>query len=271
MLRDTITAAFASPVRRLRSTRRSARARAGDSETLDHIWALKDVCFQVKRGEVVGVIGANGSGKSTLLKILARIVTPTEGRSAVYGRLGALLGVGTGFHPELTGRENIYFNGVVLGLRKSEIDRKFEEIVDFAGVETFLDTPVKHYSSGMTVRLAFAVASQLEADVLIVDEVLSVGDADFQKKSIDKIHSATQDGVTVLFVSHNLPSLRELCSRGILLQDGRLVMDGPIESVLCQYAPAEAQTSAGAGNGFGDIHTGNGGPPRAEGGARYSA
>jgi lipopolysaccharide transport system ATP-binding protein len=253
MLRDTITAAFSSPARRLRSAHRSKGVRAADSDVPDYIWALKDVSFQVKRGEVVGIIGANGSGKSTLLKILARIVTPTEGQSVVYGRFGALLEVGTGFHPELTGRENIYFNGVVLGLTKSEIAQKFDDIVEFAGVETFLDTPVKHYSSGMSVRLAFAVASQLEADVLIVDEVLSVGDADFQKKSSDKIHSATQNGRTVLFVSHNLRTLRRLCTRGILLQDGRLLMDGPIETVLYQYDPAWNLDIDSEGDGSGDM------------------
>jgi len=200
------------------------------------IWALRDVSFEVRRGERVGILGANGSGKSTLLKILCRIVRPTTGRTEVVGRPGALLEVGTGFHPELTGRENIFFNGVIIGLTRAEIARKFDEIVDFAGVDAFLDTPLKHYSSGMQVRLAFSVASQLEADVLLVDEVLAVGDAAFQQKSIARMKQATLDGRTVLFVSHNLAAIRELCTRGILLRDGRVCADGPVAAAIDKYA-----------------------------------
>lgn len=198
-------------------------------------WALKDVCFEVKRGEVVGIIGRNGAGKSTLLKILSRITTPTTGRAEIHGRVGSLLEVGTGFHPELTGRENIYLNGAILGMRKVEIERKFDEIVAFAEIEKFLDTPVKRYSSGMYVRLAFAVAAHLEPEILIVDEVLAVGDAEFQKKCLGKMEDVSGQGRTVLFVSHNMAAIQALCLKGILLKDGTVVCNGSVHGVIDTY------------------------------------
>jgi lipopolysaccharide transport system ATP-binding protein len=195
------------------------------------------VSFEVKRGEVLGIIGRNGAGKSTLLKILSRIIEPTEGRVELDGRITSLLEVGTGFHPELTGRENIYLNGAILGMPRSEIQRKFDEIVAFAEVEKFLDTPVKRYSSGMYVRLAFAVAAHLDPDILVVDEVLAVGDAQFQKKCLARMQDATRtDGRTILFVSHNMNMVRALCSRGIVLQNGRVELDGSTEAALVQFA-----------------------------------
>jgi lipopolysaccharide transport system ATP-binding protein len=200
-------------------------------------WALRDVDFEVKHGETFGIIGHNGAGKSTLLKILSRITPPTEGEVRLRGRVGALLEVGTGFHPELTGRENIFFNGVLLGMSRSEVARKFDEIVAFSEVERFLDTPVKYYSSGMYVRLAFAVAAHLEPEVLIVDEVLAVGDAAFQRKSLGKMRDATRaEGRTVIFVSHNMAAVGSLCTRGILLSDGRIAAEGEIGEVVDLYS-----------------------------------
>lgn len=202
----------------------------------DFIYALKDVSFDVKQGEVLGIIGANGAGKSTLLKILSRVTSPTSGCIKIKGRIGSLLEVGTGFHPELTGRENIYLNGAILGMRKHEIDRKLDEIIDFSGVEKFIDTPVKRYSSGMYVRLAFAVAAHLDPEILVVDEVLAVGDADFQKKCLGKMDDVSKkEGRTVLFVSHNMAAVRQLCTRGILLRNGELVFDGETESTINEY------------------------------------
>jgi len=201
----------------------------------DHIWALKDVSFEVNRGEAVGIIGRNGSGKSTLLKILSRITAPTEGCVEVHGRLGSLLEVGTGFHPELTGRENIYLNGAVIGMKRAEVNRKFDEIVAFAEIEKFLDTPVKRYSSGMYVRLAFAVAAHLEPEILIVDEVLAVGDAQFQKKCLGKMGDVAREGRTVLFVSHNMSAIRQLCPRSMLLENGRILQAGPASEVIDSY------------------------------------
>lgn len=199
------------------------------------IWALKDVSLEVKRGEVVGFIGRNGAGKTTLLKILSRITSPTEGGADIKGRVGSLLEVGTGFHPELTGRENIYFNGAILGMRKTEIDRRFDEIVDFSGVEKFIDTPVKRYSSGMQVRLAFSVAAHLEPEILLVDEVLAVGDLDFQKKCLGKMGRVARGGRTVLFVSHNMGAVLSLCSKAYLLQGGRVAASGMAEEVVARY------------------------------------
>ncbi|HXN92751.1 MAG TPA: ABC transporter ATP-binding protein [Candidatus Sulfotelmatobacter sp.] len=199
------------------------------------LWALNDVSFEVKEGEVLGIIGRNGAGKSTLLKILSRLSEPTHGRAVVNGRLGSLLEVGTGFHPELTGRENVYLNGAILGMKRSEIDRKFDDIVEFAGVEAFLDTPVKFYSSGMYVRLAFAVSAHLEPDILIVDEVLAVGDVAFQQKCLGKMGDVASQGRTVLFVSHSMPSIKSLCTRAILLEGGRLVQDGDPDNVVAAY------------------------------------
>lgn len=201
----------------------------------DRIWALKDVSFEVKQGEVVGIIGRNGAGKSTLLKILSRITEPTEGRARVKGKVRSLLEVGTGFHPELTGRENIYLSGAILGMSKAEIDRRFDEIVDFSGVEKFLDTPVKRYSSGMNVRLGFAVAAHLEPEVLLVDEVLAVGDAEFQKKCLGKMTEVAHEGRTVLFVSHNMLAVQSLCGRVILLEEGELTRSADAASIISYY------------------------------------
>jgi len=204
---------------------------------VEEFWALKDVSFEIKQGDRVGIIGRNGAGKSTLLKILSRIVEPTKGRIAINGRVASLLEVGTGFHPELTGRENIYLNGAILGMGKTEIKQKFDEIVEFAEVEKFLDTPVKRYSSGMYVRLAFAVAAHLEPEILIVDEVLAVGDAAFQKKCLGKMGDvANQQGRTVLFVSHNMASIQRLCSRAILLNDGNISLDGEVDAAIEKYS-----------------------------------
>jgi lipopolysaccharide transport system ATP-binding protein len=205
-------------------------------DEVEEFWALKDLNFEVRRGEVVGIIGKNGAGKSTLLKILSRITEPTEGRVRLQGRVASLLEVGTGFHPELTGRENIFLNGAILGMKRSEVRRKFDEIVAFAEVERFLDTPVKHYSSGMYVRLAFAVAAHLEQEILIVDEVLAVGDADFQKKSFEKIEDvAHRQGRTVLVVSHNLAAIREMASRSLVLESGSIVFDGTVPDATARY------------------------------------
>ena len=202
------------------------------------LWALKDVSFDVKHGEVVGIIGRNGAGKSTLLKVLSRITEPTTGFADVYGRVGSLLEVGTGFHPELTGRENVFLNGQILGMSKADIRRRFDEIVAFAELERFLDTPVKRYSSGMYMRLAFSVAAHLEPEVLVVDEVLAVGDASFQHKCLDKMQDVGQSGRTVLFVSHNMPAVTRLCSRAVLLFDGEVQKDGPAGEVVNAYLNA---------------------------------
>jgi len=207
-------------------------------------WALKDVSFEVKKGEVVGIIGRNGAGKSTLLKVLSRITEPTVGEIDVYGRVGSLLEVGTGFHPELTGRENVFLNGAILGMSKAEIKKQFDAIVDFAGVEQFLDTPVKRYSSGMYVRLAFAVAAHLNPEILIVDEVLAVGDADFQKKCLGKMKDVADGGRTVLFVSHNMGAVGTLCTLGVELSRGEVRSAGPIRDVISSYL---SKTGEGAG------------------------
>ena len=222
-LRDSLTAAIRNPLRR------NSR---GKYET---IWALRDVGFEITPGEVVGVIGRNGAGKSTLLKILSRITEPTNGRVELFGRVGSLLEVGTGFHPELTARENIYLNGAILGMRRVEIKKKFDEIVAFSEVERFIDTPVKHFSSGMYVRLAFAVAAHLEPEILIVDEVLSVGDVGFQKKCLGKMGDVARAGRTILFVSHNLGAVTQLCSRGLVLKEGQIVFDGTAPAAISTY------------------------------------
>jgi len=224
-LRESLVSALSVPLRRLQ----------GQSDKEDTIWALQDVSFEIKQGEVVGIIGRNGAGKSTLLKILSRITKPTTGRAEIYGRVGSLLEVGTGFHPELTGRENIYLNGAILGMTRREIDRKFDEIVAFSEMEQFLDTPVKHYSSGMYVRLAFAVAAHLEPEILVVDEVLAVGDAQFQKKCLGKMGDVAQSGRTVLFVSHNMAAIQRLCEYSIWLDNGRIMMFGNTPHVLDSY------------------------------------
>ncbi len=201
----------------------------------EEFWALKDVSFEVKQGEVLGIIGKNGAGKSTLLKVLSRITEPTSGRFVINGRVSSLLEVGTGFHPELTGRENIYLNGTILGMTRKEVKLKFDEIVDFSGVEKFIDTPVKHYSSGMYVRLAFAVAAHLEPEILIIDEVLAVGDAEFQKKCLGKMDEVAKQGRTVLFVSHNMGAVKSLCKKGILLNLGEVLFIGNMSNAVEKY------------------------------------
>ncbi len=225
-LREAIAASVSAPLSRLRN---------GKDKVNENIWALRDVSFEVAPGEVVGIIGRNGAGKSTLLKILSRITKPTTGHVALQGRVGSLLEVGTGFHSELTGRENIFLNGAILGMTKREIEAKFDEIVAFAETEQFLDTPVKRYSSGMTVRLAFAVAAHLEPEILIIDEVLAVGDIAFQKKCLGKMNEVARHGRTVLFVSHDLSAINALCERAILLHEGSLVMNGPTREVTTHY------------------------------------
>lgn len=211
------------------------------SNKYEEIWALKGVSFKIHPGEAVAIIGNNGTGKSTLLKILSRITPPTSGKATINGRMGSLLEVGTGFHPELTGRENIYLNGSILGMYRKEIEKKFDEIVDFAQIEKFLDTPVKHYSSGMYMRLAFSVAAHLDTDILIVDEVLAVGDIRFQKKCLGKMEDVAKRGRTVIFVSHNMPAVRSLCTRGILLDQGKIIRDGPINEVVHDYLASYLQ------------------------------
>ncbi len=219
-------------------------ANASNAGLQDVLWALNGVSFEVQKGEVVGIIGTNGAGKSTLLKVLSRITPPTRGTVEIHGRVSSLLEVGTGFHPELTGRENVYLNGTILGMRKKEIDLKFDEIVDFSGVEKFLDTPVKRYSSGMRVRLAFAVAAHLEPEILIIDEVLAVGDAEFQKKCLNKMQDVGQQGRTVLFVSHSMPAVTRLCPRVIMLNEGKLLRDGAVDEVVHAYLHAGRGTTA---------------------------
>jgi lipopolysaccharide transport system ATP-binding protein len=218
---------------------------AGGSDTVE-FWALRDVDFEIPHGEVVGILGRNGAGKSTLLRILSRITEPTEGRAEVTGRVASLLEVGTGFHPELTGRENVFLNGAILGMGREEIRRKFDEIVAFAEIERFLDTPVKRYSSGMYMRLAFAVAAHLDPEILIVDEVLAVGDVDFQRKCLGKMQGVSNEGRTVLFVTHNMAVVERLCSRALLFDGGRLCMDGSARQVLSTYlATSDAEVLAG--------------------------
>jgi lipopolysaccharide transport system ATP-binding protein len=238
-LRESLVEALKPPLRRFRS--RSALASAsghrvnGEAAAPDTFWALKDVSFEVKQGEVVGIIGRNGAGKSTLLKILSRITEPTEGQVELTGRVGSLLEVGTGFHPELTGRENVYLNGAILGMRREEISRKFDEIVAFAEVEKFIDTPVKHYSSGMYMRLAFSLAAHLEPEILVVDEVLAVGDLEFQKRCLQAMGTVASHGRTVLFVSHNMGAVQTLCHRGFHLDQGLIVNEGPADEVIKGY------------------------------------
>jgi lipopolysaccharide transport system ATP-binding protein len=233
-LRDVIARNAKNIIRSTGDLLRGKQVVGGDE--VEEFWALKDVSFEVKRGEVLGIIGRNGAGKSTLLKILSRITEPTKGRIELNGRVSSLLEVGTGFHPELSGRENIFLNGAILGMTRAEIKRKFDEIVAFAEVEKFLDTPVKRYSSGMYVRLAFAVAAHLDPEILIVDEVLAVGDAEFQKKCLGKMKDVSErEGRTILLVSHNIAAIRQMCQRSILLRSGNIISDGPLEKVLADY------------------------------------
>src|SRR3984957_16609431 len=223
---ERLTHAMTAPVRWMNSNRDRSSNRSSD------FWALRDVSFEMRKGEVVGLIGRNGAGKSTLLKILSRVTVPTLGRAEIHGRVGSLLEVGTGFHPELTGRENVYMSGAILGMRKAEIDRKFDEIVAFSEVERFLDTPLKHYSSGMQMRLAFAVAAHLEPEILLVDEVLAVGDLQFQKKCLGKMGEVAKTGRTIAFVSHQINQIRRLCPRVLWVDGGGIRMDGAAHEVL---------------------------------------
>lgn len=234
LLFDRLADVLNHPLRALRD----AFARSGDQ----HFWALQGLTFEVQPGEVLGVVGRNGAGKSTLLKILGRVTDPTQGRALVRGRVASLLEVGTGFHPELSGRENIFVNATILGMRRSEIQRKFDEIVAFSGVAKFLDTPIKHYSSGMYVRLAFAVAAHIETDIMLVDEVLAVGDAEFQKRCLGKMGEVAKGGRTVLFVSHNLTALRNLCTQGLYLEGGRQALYGSVSDVLSEYTSYGGRT-----------------------------
>jgi lipopolysaccharide transport system ATP-binding protein len=233
--RETFAGALTRPIRRLRGRGRQAR---------ENIWALKDVDFEITEGEIVGLIGHNGAGKSTLLKILSRITPPTTGRTEVHGHIGSLLEVGTGFHPDLTGRENIYLNGTILGLKRAHIKRRFDEIVSFSEIEKFIDTPVKWYSSGMYLRLAFSVAVHLDSDILIMDEVLAVGDVNFQQKCLDQMHEIRNQGRTILFVSHSMAAVTRLCERVVLLDQGRLIADGPANEVVKDYLGQSWQVGA---------------------------
>ena len=246
-LPDTFVGAMTSwlktPLANFRQLRQLSHFSDDGCDSPDVIWALKDVSFEVKHGEVVGVIGRNGAGKSTMLKIISRITEPTAGRAILNGRVSSLLEVGTGFHPDLTGRENIFLNGTILGMSKQEMDRKFDEIVDFSGVEKFIDTPVKRYSSGMMVRLAFSVAAHLEPEILLVDEVLAVGDASFQKKCLGRMQTVSHEGRTILFVSHNMEAIRGLCQRGIWFNDGMIQADGNVGDVVQAYIDSLSERS----------------------------
>ena len=239
-LRDVLTQALTMPIRVIRNG--SANSRKPDGSCF---WALKDICFDVEQGEIVGLIGRNGAGKTTLLKILTRITKPTSGRAEVRGRVGSLLEVGTGFHPELTGRENVYFSGSIMGMRKGEIQRKFDDIVEFAGVEKFIDTPIKHYSTGMQTRLAFAVAAHLEPEVLLVDEVLAVGDLEFQKKCLGRMEEVSKGGRTVVLVSHQMNQIRRLCKKVVWLDNGQVQRIGPTAEVTGAYEAALLSREAG--------------------------
>lgn len=231
------------------------RTTKGDSE---YVWSLRDINFEIEQGDAVGIIGRNGAGKSTLLKVLSKVTKPTTGHISTNGRIASLLEVGTGFHPEMTGRENVFLNGAILGMTRKEIKRKFDEIVDFSGVERYIDTPVKRYSSGMYVRLAFAVAAHLESEILIVDEVLAVGDAEFQKKCLGKMNDVTRgEGRTILFVSHNMTAVKELCTKGILLTHGQIDYQGDILSTIIEYQKSSARESSYVYNGNLDEAIGN--------------
>lgn len=237
-LRDVITRAFTAPFRRI-SSRRST----------DYLWALRDINLNVRHGEVVGLIGRNGAGKTTLLKILSRITRPTAGFAEIDGRVGSLLEVGTGFHPELTGRENVFLSGAILGMRKSEISRKFDEIVSFAGVDQFIDTPLKHFSTGMQMRLAFGIAAHLEPEILLVDEVLAVGDLEFQKKCLGKMEEVSKGGRTIIFVSHQMNQIRRLCERVVWIDSGQVRLDGPAEVIISAYEQSALLNSQRAQSG----------------------
>jgi lipopolysaccharide transport system ATP-binding protein len=242
-LRDQIVKTISSPMKRLKNSESSSKWQ-NPKDPENRVWALKDISFDIHQGELVGLIGPNGAGKSTLLKILTRVTEPTVGSIDIYGRVGSLLEVGTGFHKDLTGRDNVYLNGAILGMNKREIDQKFDEIVAFSEVEQFIDTQVKFYSSGMTVRLAFAVAAHLEPEILLVDEVLAVGDAAFQKKCLSKMEKVGESGRTVIFVSHHMPSITRLCEKVILLEQGQLIESGPSDQVVANYLASHLGMSA---------------------------
>jgi lipopolysaccharide transport system ATP-binding protein len=252
-LRDSLARAAGAPFRAFRSSATTNRASRGAAD--ETFWALQDISFEVKRGEVIGIIGRNGAGKSTLLKILSQITEPTIGRIQMRGRVASLLEVGTGFHPELTGRENIYMNGAILGMKHGEIARKFDEMVAFADVARFLDTAVKHYSSGMYVRLAFAVAAHLEQEILVLDEVLAVGDTEFQNRCLGKMQDVSRSGRTILFVSHNMSAIKGLTKRGIVLRDGHTVFDGPTDAAIRAYLQSASEQSAAAKCWGRGVHT----------------
>lgn len=243
-LKEALESIATAPLRNLGRLRRLSAFENGDEHEV--LWALRDVSFDLEHGEVLGVIGRNGAGKSTLLKILSRITPPTTGRARVVGRVGSLLEIGTGFHPELTGRDNVYLNGSILGMNRAHITRTFDEIVEFAGVEAFIDTPVKRYSSGMHVRLAFAVAAHFEPDVMIVDEVLAVGDAEFQRRCLAKMDDVARGGRTVLFVSHNMNAIQRLCTRCMMLEGGRLIAEGPTAEIIHRYLRESLERSVSA-------------------------
>ena len=245
-LRDDLTDWVKTPIRWLRAAR---------APSMQDFWALRDVSFEVKKGEVVGIIGHNGAGKSTLLKILSRITKPTVGEVRLRGRVGSLLEVGTGFHPELTGRENIFLNGAILGMRRHEIQKKFDQIVAFAEIAQFLDTPVKRYSSGMYVRLAFAVAAHLEPEILIVDEVLAVGDLAFQRKCLGRMHDVGKSGTTILFVSHNMPAVESLCTRAILMDHGQVALDGGVHELVQEYHRRVLNAHGDIGSALSDLNS----------------
>lgn len=236
-MRELLENLMRTPFRRLRFA--TARPQPSQHETPSasgkHVWALRDVSLEIKQGEVVGLIGSNGAGKSVLLRILSRVSQPTEGYAEIYGKPGAILEVGTGFHPELTGRENIYLSGTILGMKKSEINRKFDEIVAFSETAQFLDTPIKHYSSGMNVRLAFAIAAHLETEIMLMDEVLAVGDQGFTDKCLGKMKDLASEGRTIVFVSHSMDAIKNLCSRAIYLSNGKIETDGETEAVISSY------------------------------------
>jgi lipopolysaccharide transport system ATP-binding protein len=236
-MHETLEEAVKAPFHSLSSVIKGLSSSSPRERTADdrYVWALQDVSFEVSRGEVVGIIGKNGAGKSVLLKILSRITKPATGYAEIHGRVGSILEVGAGFHPELTGRENIYLNGTILGMKRAEISRKFDEIVAFSEVEKFLDTPLKHYSSGMNVRLAFAVAAHLDSEIMLIDEVLAVGDESFQQKCLKKVQEVATEGRTVLFVSHDMKVIENLCARTILLSEGRIHMDGDTQEVVSHY------------------------------------
>jgi lipopolysaccharide transport system ATP-binding protein len=251
-LQDMAAEALLSPFRR--AVRMLGRA-AGSADLDRTFWALRDVSMEVKHGEIVGIIGGNGAGKSTLLKILSRITEPTEGHGEINGRVGSLLEVGTGFHPELSGRENLFLNGAILGMKKMEIEQKFDEIVAFAEIEKFIDMPVKHYSSGMYVRLAFAVAAHLEPEILLVDEVLAVGDTTFQKKCLGKMSEVSRSGRTVLFISHSMATVENLCHKGILLAEGRVIYSGDMKQTVERYLHSVSTTANGTPSHIIDLST----------------